>query len=357
MKLILYSGKPTWAPMLHQYFSVLVGPVEANSMSYSQSVIGGITNSLTLHRQAYTQHPYPYSDCVVLEDNTLAEDQLPDRSMFELTLQTNYSYSQQWCIQVCRQVWVVNTCGCNDNIHYDILYVVSNTSFCSSTANRCVIRVYHNTSVLADCTRRCPFECSKTIIDVNFMQSYLEYYSLLSHPAVVNFLYAPDVPDGYDLFDYIYYSTVAVDISYGSKGYIAIEEEPKMEWQELLGELSGHLHLFLGMSLLSFFEIGELFVFMFVGLFSPRKQTRSSRDSAVEASTSVEGGEAHHESGNQQAVETNGEIVDMPVIDSKLTPPLQPIKLLSSTDLKETSECAPGTSASFEIVPMTTLHL
>ena len=37
-----------------------------------------------------------------------------------------------------------------------------------------------------------------------------------------------------------------------------VNEEPAMSGEELIGKIGGHLHLFMGMSLLSFVEIGEL---------------------------------------------------------------------------------------------------
>ena len=48
---------------------------------------------------------------------------------------------------------------------------------------------------------------------------------------------------------YVYYETLT---------YTNTVEEPKMSFEDLIGSLGGHLHLFLGMSLLSFAEIFEL---------------------------------------------------------------------------------------------------
>ena len=55
-----------------------------------------------------------------------------------------------------------------------------------------------------------------------------------------------------DLDQFINYNVVMIDIEYYSPEYTGISESPKMDWRELIGELGGHLHLFVGMSLLSF---------------------------------------------------------------------------------------------------------
>ena len=40
-------------------------------------------------------------------------------------------------------------------------------------------------------------------------------------------------------------NVIVIDIENNSSEYTEISEEPKMSWQELIGELCGHLHLFL----------------------------------------------------------------------------------------------------------------
>ena len=51
---------------------------------------------------------------------------------------------------------------------------------------------------------------------------------------------------------------IELRINYDTGSYIKVSEEPKMSGEDLFGEIGGHLHLFLGMSLMSFIEIVEL---------------------------------------------------------------------------------------------------
>ena len=51
-----------------------------------------------------------------------------------------------------------------------------------------------------------------------------------------------------------------VSIYYDELSYTEVTEVPRMTWDELLGKLGGHLHLFLGMSALGFVELFELMI-------------------------------------------------------------------------------------------------
>ena len=51
---------------------------------------------------------------------------------------------------------------------------------------------------------------------------------------------------------------VEFSVYYDSLAYASVEESPKITFVELIGTLGGHLHLFLGMSLLSFLELVDI---------------------------------------------------------------------------------------------------
>ena len=82
---------------------------------------------LSLSRTFYHQYHWPYSDCGVLEDNSLVID-LPDRSIFDTLVQSNYTYTRKACLSVCTQVKTTQECGCNSR---RINYKVPNVSSCS----------------------------------------------------------------------------------------------------------------------------------------------------------------------------------------------------------------------------------
>ena len=57
-------------------------------------------------------------------------------------------------------------------------------------------------------------------------------------------------------------SVIRLTIRYDSLAYKETVEEPRMSWKSLLGKLGGDLHIFLGISLISFIDMFEL-----IGLF------------------------------------------------------------------------------------------
>ena len=64
-------------------------------------------------------------------------------------------------------------------------------------------------------------------------------------------------------------SVLKLTIRYDSLSYKETVEEPRITWAGLVGELGGYLHIFLGMSLISFIEIFEL-----IGLFASESLRR-----------------------------------------------------------------------------------
>ena len=53
---------------------------------------------------------------------------------------------------------------------------------------------------------------------------------------------------------------VQLVIFYETLSYVVVEEKAKLTLESLIGTLGAHLHLFLGMSFLSFIELFELII-------------------------------------------------------------------------------------------------
>jgi hypothetical protein len=271
MQLLLYAGIPKrFSSMNLQQGRVTLYLKIKNDVPFLGAngfpVNLGVANSITLSRSSYSKMISPYSSCTVLHDNTLTVP-LADRSMFDFTVQTNYTYSQQLCIYVCRQKWTVQECGYNNrNFPFTISNVpLSELGSFATPADTCSDSINTNRTIGEYCTLRCPLECAKSLIEIDSTETNLNKKFFLSSKNVMSFDFASDLPNGTSLNEFIISKLAVVEIKYGSLSYMKISEEPKMEWEELLGELSGHLHLFLGLSILSFVEILELFAFMLFG--------------------------------------------------------------------------------------------
>ena len=60
-----------------------------------------------------------------------------------------------------------------------------------------------------------------------------------------------------DFTNHLSENVVKFTLRYDAISYRVRIEEKKKTWDRLLGEIGGHLHMFMGMSLLSFVEIFE----------------------------------------------------------------------------------------------------
>ena len=83
----MYAGSPRALKNPYDKYFKLV--VNSSNVAQQQGINElypkpGVFNSIILHRNAYSQQPYPYSGFTVLSDNTLTVP-LDDPSMFELT--------------------------------------------------------------------------------------------------------------------------------------------------------------------------------------------------------------------------------------------------------------------------------
>ena len=180
----------------------------------------GFGYEITVTRTIYEQYQSPYSNCSVLEDNSLIVD-LEDRSFFDQTTNTSVQYTQQLCLKFCTT--------------YALRFCLNQNGFYYSNW-RCKDFLKRNTSKEINffyfCYQRCPLECVET--------------SLAYMPG-----------NQTDKF-------IEIRVRFDTKSYLNYVEEPKMTGEDLLGVIGGHLHVFMGMSLLSFVEIAQLIVIILI---------------------------------------------------------------------------------------------
>ena len=222
-------------------------------------------------RQFYSQYPTPYSDCNVREDNELSVDNLADKTLFWEVVDTEYDYSQRACFSFCQQMLTVEKCGC---MQFKILYTIDGYDYCMSTnETTCQSSVnsmfttgtYRTDNCLAYCPNECVQRLFKPTISTYTYPTSVSYQTYLKNLSSLASKYS----DQADYTDHLSQCVVQVLVYYDMLAYIQVEEEPKMTAEDLLGILGGHLHLFLGMSLLSFVEVIELFILFIASIFKP----------------------------------------------------------------------------------------
>ena len=171
-------------------------------------------------------------------------------------------------------------CGCNSR---RLAYQVSHVNACSlyDEVNCAEAKVWKAIEWLdASCSELCPLECARSVFaaaaGINYGSQAVYEYNYVGvlgrvfwcqYNAIVRGTPVPSVERCGQLlnvvvsnFSYFSSNVVQLAVNYEALAYTWSEEEPKMSGEELFGVLGGHLHLFLGMSLLSFVEVAELLV-------------------------------------------------------------------------------------------------
>ena len=262
LKLVLYSAvRRGDAYNLQAGFNVFIENKNAYPLlSQPIALLPGYAKSVVLSRNVYNQYRWPYSECGVLVDgdddnaghNSLVVE-LADRSVFDLALATNYSYSRQLCYAVCKQVLMNQQYNCTAYASY----LLPNVVLCEFST-----KPLQPSGFSTYCPPRCPLECSQSIYKK----------TIYTYPYTQAYIYAENNVSRFDFsHDYPYVNALdrrnestihEIEIRLADSFYTLYEEEEKMGAEDLLGILGGHLHLFLGMSLLSFIEIVELVAFV-----------------------------------------------------------------------------------------------
>ena len=256
---VLYTGRPLRISP-QRGFQLFVEESRQYPLLSSPVLLStGFGKHIRVSRNVYEQYESPYSDCTVREDNSLVRD-LADRSVFDmLVTQTNYSYSRDLCLAACTQLVNNISCGCQA---YDN-YVLEGVKMCTAGLFVDIFTCTRNMSIVDYCIPRCPLECKKStykksIYTYTYPTDYFQKYQSQFENSS-DFL-NNQLLDNMDNFTYD--TLVEFSLEYDGSSFLQYTEEPKMSGEELLGILGGHLHLFLGMSLLSFIELAELLVWI-----------------------------------------------------------------------------------------------
>ena len=216
----------------------------------------------------FNQWPFGYSECTVDEENRLLKP-LSNSSLFDRVYAEKITYSRTRCLYFCFQEIVAQKCGCIDfwpNITiagYD--YCLDNKANCSHDFFYQVF--FKNDFIDKNCLDRCPAECVTQ--SFHYQLAYQQYpqASYVEKTLKTNPMLIKKYANQSDFESNLARSVLRLTIRFDSLAYKEIVEEPRMSWKSLLGELGGDLHIFFGMSLISFIDAFELIRLFFSDLF------------------------------------------------------------------------------------------
>lgn len=207
-------------------------------------------------RSFLTKLESPYSQCV--KNIFSPEGYKSEFFKATFTILNMTSYRQKSCIRLCLQRYIRQSCGCVDpklpNIYND-------TEYCASLSRlECVSKSKISYLKNTDNCPECPMECNSvnyhlTISKSRYPTSYYTDYIRYQTGLVNRFPSTTVVTD-----NHIQKNIVLLNVFYDDLATSFIREIPKVTPDELFGTIGGNLGLFIGMSLLSFVEILEIFI-------------------------------------------------------------------------------------------------
>jgi hypothetical protein len=205
----------------------------------------GVETNIFLKRSVFTRYPRPYSNCRF-------DHARKGFKYYDKIIEAGYSYSQSICLSFCRH----EKQGCI--LPFSSIRI-PNRTFCEINDSRNISYAYKkNEYIPIECFEECPLECKTTSFDYTVTTfKYPKYlangnYEQLIAKGLIN-------ANQTEIIGNTLNSVVRLKIYFGSMNYLEYSELPSISIFSLVSNLGGTLGIFLGMSLLSFTEIIEVF--------------------------------------------------------------------------------------------------
>ena len=279
LKLTLYSSFHDNLTVFNSYTggNGFILRIENNSYLTDHNADGiyispGIIANIAVERTFRLNLPEPYSNCDL--DNASPRDYQSD--LYEKILNSQYEYSQQFCLNQCIQKQIISICNCS----YPFMLSLFEADQCNNQAQIiCSSNVYTrttnatNTFIQDNCMPLCPLECNST-----------EYHSSLTFLQMIGDYHADILKQKPNLLrDFVaktlnartaQESTVVLNIFYDSLSYTKSFEIAQMDLVALMSNIGGTMSLFMGVSLFSMFEMAEAFLEGMAFLVHPQNKVK-----------------------------------------------------------------------------------
>ena len=211
---------------------------------------------ISIEREFKSMLPKPYSNC---EIDIHSSKFRPDSDLFNRIAQSEYVYSQQFCLSQCLQQEFIKKHNCT--LHF--VLSIFNASECHVDLNFSSADFFDSNFVWPKiCLPLCPLECNQTAYKTTVSFNQLNGNSYVSYIKNNKRLASDFIGRSLDSIQ-AEISFSSVKIFYESLSYTLTNESKKMDWVSLLGSIGGNLGLFLGVSLFSLWEIIEVVVEIF----------------------------------------------------------------------------------------------
>lgn len=254
---------------LTDYYSGLYVFVSNSTIlpSYSEGieVNPGSRTSFSINKIFTHNLAKPYSNC---EDTTKSKSVL-----YKKIVSSNYSYRQRDCLDLCLQKIIIDNCDCYDlylpNLEETALPCLDEYQIkCLKIKNHDFLEG----NIIDKCSSLCPLECDS--ISYHVSTSFAEfpsrsYAEILKENPVIRAHFSNNIDN--ITFDLLKEKIVSLNIYLSELKYTKSTELPDHSVIDLIASVGGTLGLFLGISLLSFAQIFETFIYMILVLLQKSK--------------------------------------------------------------------------------------
>ena len=241
-------------------------------------VSSGEATNIVINKLINTKLGHPYNKCF----SNLTNINSFDSEFYRAIIQSNKTYTQKECFDVCLQNEFLESCNCS----FPFFINFKNKPNCESISDfLCISQVYPSLYkyVNTKCLQHCPENCETIDYRItashsqfpnpNYANSYLKNYSTLQPYFQPESELNSRIEIDNDLLKK---SLALINIFYEDLKYTKVSQIAKMNFEDLLSNVGGTLGLFIGISFLSIIEVFDLLLqvmFILVGkrdLLTPR---------------------------------------------------------------------------------------
>jgi hypothetical protein len=255
LQLALFVGIEDDAESLNVYeyskglYLAIQNSTSLKNMYTSYGLASSSLNYIEMNKNFIQKIGRPYSDCEAHLNSSKSH-------LVKYFVDNHLKYEFKECTLLLIQENVIKNCKCATKLFRNIY----NTRYCSTEQDFICISngAFYSTLTTEEKSILCPRECDSVNFDLKFTFSPLStrfIRELRKHPNVISKY--QDISLVTD--EQISNSVIMLDIYFESLTYTEIAEVPVFTIINLISNIGGTLGLFLGLSLLSFIEIVELF--------------------------------------------------------------------------------------------------
>ena len=237
--------------------------------SEGRDVASGYLTNIGVTRSFFNKLNQPYSDCIMNTTDINSFRSSFYQAMFNVL--KIKSYRQKNCLQLCLQEYLKNECECLDGslpIIYNKTISVCTSLMKLECLNEKKSEYFENHTLIEKCYEYCPLECdSKSFLYSSSISRYPSMYYvqyLKNRMNITQKILSLNQSTKYMNDNNFTKNIVLINVFYDDLLTTFIEEIPAIDGNFLIGNIGGYIGLFAGLTVLSFVEIIELVIEVFL---------------------------------------------------------------------------------------------